>query len=118
MRVKHHFCCDSGRSLTDALERNGIPYEHDTWGGIRQETVTFDLYEDSAAFGEITALAGSGDVQSREYTKQELLDPNGSRCTAFIPRWSWYARRRPSPFRSLSVTENTGTESWSAPLSI
>ena len=71
MRVKHHFCCDSGRSLTDALERNGIPYEHDTWGGIRQETVTFDLYEDSAAFGEITALAGSGDVQSREYTKQK-----------------------------------------------
>ena len=74
MRVKHHFCCDSSRSLTDALERNGIPCEHAVWDGIRPETVTFDLYEDSAAFGEITALAGSGDVQSREYTQQELLD--------------------------------------------
>ena len=85
MRVKHHFCCDSGRSLTDALERNGIPYEHDTWGGIRQETVTFDLYEDSAAFGEITALAGSGDVQSREYTKQELLDAEWLTMRCFHP---------------------------------
>ena len=85
MRVKHHFCCDSSRSLTDALERNGIPCEHDVWDGVRPETVTFDLYEDSAAFGEITALAGSGDVQSREYTQQELLDAEWLTMRCFHP---------------------------------
>ncbi|MBR6840298.1 MAG: hypothetical protein IKM82_06880 [Oscillospiraceae bacterium] len=85
MRVKHHFCCDSSRSLTDALERNGIPYAHDVWDGIRPETVTFDLYEDSTAFGEITVLAGSGDIQIREYTEQELLDAEWLTMRCFHP---------------------------------
>lgn len=85
MRVKHHFCCDSSRSLTDVLERNEIPYARDAWDGIRPETVTFDLYEDSTSFGEITALAGSSDVQSREYAEQELLDAEWLTMRCFHP---------------------------------
>lgn len=74
MRVKHHFFCEYSKALTDALEKNEVPYEHDVWAGTRSDSVSFDLYEDRASFVEIAALAGSDSVQSAEYTKQELLD--------------------------------------------